>query len=160
MCSSDLRFGKVSRALHHEPLFDSSISLVCSQDHPLARRRTPRLEEIASYKLVSPIVRNTSSKRMIDAAFMKAGKTPHNFIEAGNCQTACEFVEAGIGVGLVHSFCAQRLASTNLHVRDLSHRLTSGTFSAIYHKAGSRPAIFQLLHDTLLLPSKLGRYAR
>jgi DNA-binding transcriptional LysR family regulator len=152
------RFGKVPKRLEHEPLIDSSVALVCRQDHALAGRRTPRLEQIARYRLVSPIVRNISSKRTIDAAFAKYGVAPSSFIEAGNCHTACEFVEAGIGVGLVHSFCAHSAASAHLHVRELNRYFGIGTFSAIYQKAGSRPAIFQIVREALLVSSKAGRY--
>lgn len=145
------RFIKVPNILEIEPLIESSISLVCPLDHPLARRRMPRLEEIASHKLVS-LSGNLSSRRMIDTAFANAGVVPGSFIEAGNCQTACDFVEAGIGVGLVHTFCTSRATLANLHFRDLSRYLGRGTFSAIYQKAGARPALFKRLRDALLAP--------
>jgi DNA-binding transcriptional LysR family regulator len=154
------RFAKVPNRLEHEPLIDSSVALVCRRDHPLAGMRTVRLEQIARYRLVSPIVRNTSSKRIIDAAFAKFGVAPSSFIEAGNCHTACEFVEAGIGIGLVHSFCAQGTAAPDLHVRELNRYFGSGTFSAIYQKAGSRPAIFKSVREALLVSSTAGRYAK
>lgn len=151
-------FGKVSKMLDHEPIIKTTISLVYPQGHPFDRHRMPSLKEIASYKLVSPIVRNTSSKRMLDTAFAQAGVKSTNFIEAGNCHTACEFVEAGIGVGLAHTFCALRAASGNLRYRDLSRYFGGRTFSAIYQKAGSRPALFKRLHEALLVSRKIAQH--
>jgi DNA-binding transcriptional LysR family regulator len=144
------RFSKVPRMLEMQPILQSSISLACLPDHPLARRKMPQLKDVVGYKLVT-LASGQSSRAMIDDAFTKAGVVPGSYIEAGNCRTVCEFVEAGVGIGLMHTFCSRRAASAKLHFWDFSRYFVTGTFSVVYQKGGSRPALFKKLRDALLV---------
>jgi DNA-binding transcriptional LysR family regulator len=144
------RFRQVSRALEVKPLIESSISLVCGSDHPLAHRGVPRLEELGRHKLVI-LAEGHSTREIIDTVFAKAGIRLKSHIDAGNCHTVKEFVEAGLGVGLVHSFCARRDRLEKLHYIDLSCYFGKGTFSAIYPKESvSSPALLKKLQTALL----------
>jgi DNA-binding transcriptional LysR family regulator len=135
-----------------ETIIESSISMVCLEDHPLAARPTIRLPDLARHKLVT-LARAHSTRAMIDRAFDQASVAPRSYIEAGNCQAVCEFVEAGLGIGLVHTFCTRRAASPKLRYRDLSRYLGTGAFSAIYQKqTGPHPALFKKLKEALFAP--------
>jgi DNA-binding transcriptional LysR family regulator len=130
------RFLKVPRSIEKEPIVESSISLACLRDHPLLRRKAPQIEDIARYKLVT-LRRYNSTRRIIDAAFSEVGIKTRSCIEAGTCQTVCDFVENGLGVGLIHSFCAKRESKGRLGYLDLSHCFGTVGFSAIYRKGAT-----------------------
>jgi DNA-binding transcriptional LysR family regulator len=144
------RFTRVPNTLEMKQIIETSVSLVCLPDHPLARRKVPRLQDLARYKLIT-LPDHHSTRRMIDAGFAKAEVYPGSYIEAGNCHAVCEFVDGGLGVGLIHTFCSRRAASADLHYVDLNRYFGKGTFSAVYQKqAGHFPALFKSLQDALL----------
>lgn len=142
------RFLGVPATMEVAPIVESTMALVCPRDHPLVQRKIVRLADIARFKLVSA---GHSTKETIDVAFAKVGISTRGHIEAGNCQTAREFVAAGIGLGLIHAFCTRRPSTDRLHIRDLSRHLGTRTFSALYRKQpGTRPTLFKQLRDALL----------
>lgn len=146
------RFRQVSSVLEITPLIESAISLVCKPDHPLAQIELPRLEELGRYKLVT-LPEGHSTRDSIDAAFAKAGVRTRRYLDAGNCHTVKEFVEAGLGIGLVHNFCARPDRAEDLHYIDLSCYFGVGTFSAIYPKQSlSTSALFKKLQHALIAP--------
>ena len=146
------RFVKVPKTVMVAPIVESSISMVCLEDHPLAGSRELQLSDLARYKLVT-LSGGHSTRAMIDAAFKKSGIVPRRFIEVGNCLAVCDFVSAGIGIGLVHTFCTRQKVSYNLRYRELSRHLGKGAFSAIYKKQiGSHGHLIKKLKDSLLVP--------
>ncbi|GAA6119159.1 transcriptional regulator CynR [Acidovorax sp. FG27] len=58
-----------------EPLFDERLQLVVHDGHPLARRRSLRLRELAGVPLAL-LPQSFATRRMIDAAFAQAGIAP------------------------------------------------------------------------------------
>jgi DNA-binding transcriptional LysR family regulator len=139
------RFGAVPKAIECEPVIESSISLVYPANHPMLRGRRPKIEEIARCTLVTLPSRH-STRRIIDTAFAKVRLKTQSRIEAGNCQTICDFVEQGVGVGLIHSLCARREPKGRLRYADLSHCFGSVGFSAIYRRTtGASPALTAML---------------
>ena len=139
------RYSKLPRTVEKESIMTSSVSLACRRDHPLLRRKTPQIEDIACYKLVTLPSRN-STRRLINGAFSKAGIKTRSWLEAGTCQTVCSFVESGLGVGLIHSLCANRERKDQLRYIDLGHCFGTVEFSAIYRKgAPASPAFARML---------------
>jgi DNA-binding transcriptional LysR family regulator len=139
------RYSKVPKGIEKEPIIASSVSLACPRDHPLLRRNAPQIEDIARYKLVTLPNRN-SMRRLINAAFAKAGIQTRSCIEAGTCQTVCSFVESGLGIGLIHTLCAGREGKGQLRYIDLSHCFGTVEFSAVYRKgAPASPAFVRML---------------
>ena len=103
------------------------------------------MEDIARYKLVTLPSRN-STRRLIGSEFSRSGIKTRSYIEAGTCQTVCGFVESGLGVGLIHSLCANREPNGKLRYLDLSHCFGNVEFSAIYRKGAlSSRALSHLL---------------
>lgn len=142
------RFLKVPDPLSMQPVFETSVSLVCSLDHPLARRKAIRLADLARYKLITLLGRHSTRQKM-ETAFAEVGIETRSYIEAGNCQTICEFAEAGIGVGVVHTSCI-REAATRLHHRELSRYFGKATFSMVCPKYGAGSPIFvEVLREAL-----------
>jgi DNA-binding transcriptional LysR family regulator len=139
------RYSKVPKGIERERIAESSVSLACPRDHPLLRRNAPQIEDIARYKLVTLPSRN-STRRLINAAFSKAGVKTRSCIEAGTCQTVCSFVESGLGIGLIHSLCAGRERKGQLRYIDLSHCFGTVEFSVVYRKgAPATPGFVRML---------------
>jgi DNA-binding transcriptional LysR family regulator len=136
-------FGDVSSSIEVTPILETAMTLVCPKDHPLAARKHIRADDIAQHKLLTA---GPSSARIGKARLPTRG-----LIEAGNCQTACELVAAGVGVGLVHTFCTHRASSHKFHFRDVSRLFGKRAFSAIYRRqTGGRPTLLKRLKDALL----------
>lgn len=139
------RFTTVPAGIEIEPIVESSITMISPAKDSRFRGKRPSIEEIARCKLVTLPSRH-STRRIIDAAFTKAGLTTRSCIEAGTCQTVCDFVEQGVGVGLIHSFCARRETKGKLRYTDLSHCFGSVGFSAIYRSTSATlPAVIAML---------------
>ncbi|HXF53323.1 MAG TPA: LysR family transcriptional regulator [Hyphomicrobiaceae bacterium] len=145
------RYDKVPKGVEKEPIMESSVSLVCPEDHPILRKRTPQIGDIGRYRLVTLPSRN-STRRLINKAFFRARIKLHNCIEAGTCQTVCSFVESGLGVGLVHTLCAGRDGSGKLRYRELSHCFGSVEFSAVYRNGRPVSPVFTRMLEVCTAP--------
>jgi|GEM_PF-6998233 len=130
---------------------ESSVSLVCVKNHPLLRKRTPQIEDIGRYRLVT-LPRRNSTRRLINKAFFKARIKMHNCIEAGTCQTVCSFVESGLGVGLIHTLCAGRDGGGKLGYLDMSHCLGSVEFSVVYRNGRPASPVFARMLEVCTAP--------
>jgi DNA-binding transcriptional LysR family regulator len=138
--------GRMPKTLEKELVCETSFSLVCKAGHPLLRRKKPLLEDIARYQLVL-LARQFTIRRMLDGVFSQAGITPGSRIEASSCHNVCEFVDHGVGVGIIHAMCADHSPPPSLRFVDLSHHFGKVTFSAIYRKTGAAasPAMLGML---------------
>ena len=146
------RFLEVPNEIETEPIVESSISLVCAPDHPLSKRKRPRLQDLLHYKLIT-LPEGHSTRRVIDAAFSRARIRTRSYIEVGNCQTVREIVGSGIGIGLVHSLCTQREPVGNLYHLNLNRHFGNMMFSAVHlKKAASSPALLKMLKDYIRSP--------
>jgi DNA-binding transcriptional LysR family regulator len=96
-------YRKVPRGIAKRKFLETDISLVFPRGHPIERRSS--LQDIASYRVVT-LRRSSATRQMIDASFTRAGVAVPSILEVGRCQSVMDFVEQGLGVGLVHSICA------------------------------------------------------
>jgi LysR family carnitine catabolism transcriptional activator len=146
MESENRQSARVPKTLEKDLIVQSSFSLACSAGHPLLRQKRPLLEDIARYKLVT-VPRQYAARKIIDAAFSQAGVTVRSCIEASSCQNVCEFVEKGVGVGIIHTVCSEHGPKGRLRFIDLSHYFGKVTFSAVYRKTGAMasPAMLGML---------------
>jgi DNA-binding transcriptional LysR family regulator len=138
--------GRIPKTLEKDLVTQSGFSLVCKAGHPLLRHKRPMLEDIARYQLVM-VSRQFTIRRLLDGVFSQAGINLRNCIEASSCQNVCEFVDKGIGVGIIHTLCASHAPPPGLRFIDLSPLFGKVTFSAIYRKTGAAasPAILGML---------------
>jgi len=136
-------FTDVPNSLEITPIITTSLTLAVLNGHPLASRKQIRVEDLSEYKV---LIAGSSSARI--------GKTRwamHGLIESGNCQTACDLVEAGVGVGLIHTFCSCRAPAGKFHLIDLGRLFGDRIFSAILRKqAEGRSTLLMRLKDALL----------
>jgi DNA-binding transcriptional LysR family regulator len=156
--SIDLGIGfvpKLPRTLARERVTDSTLSLACSVGHPLLRRQPARLADIARHRLLL-LPHGSSTRTVIDDGFAAAGIETGEVIEAGNCRTALEFAERGVGVAIIHSLCVGHMDNARLSYIDLGHQFGRVEFSVIYRRRSKRPPPLQGLLDALTSPHAPG----
>lgn len=142
-------FPTLPAALEKEIVTESTLSLVCARNHPLARRQPLRLDDIARHKLVLP-PDQSSTRKIIDRVFAKANIKTRDVIEVGSCQTARDFAENGVGVALVHALCVSHRPSTQLHYIDISAQFGKVDFSVVYRKEGAHSLLLRGLLDQMM----------
>jgi DNA-binding transcriptional LysR family regulator len=84
---------------YHE-LFAMDWSLVAPPGHPLATRRTPRLDQIAEHALILYERGSTGRQHILDA-FHAHRLAPRVALETTSTETIVSMVEAGLGVSIV-----------------------------------------------------------
>jgi DNA-binding transcriptional LysR family regulator len=138
-------FPKVPRACERTTIVRSSLSLVCPSGHPLLRKPSPKLEEIARHRLIL-LQRQGVSRAMVDRAFAKRSIDTGSVIEAANCPTAIALVQKGVGVAIIHSVCLRQEFTAGLQMVELN-AFPKIEFSILYRKGGVRSEIMRGLLD-------------
>jgi DNA-binding transcriptional LysR family regulator len=140
-------FPKLSSGVISHRISESTLAVACSPGHPLLRAQPLRLSDIARFRLLL-LPADSSTRKLVDRGFSKSGIDPSSVMEAGNCQTALEFAEHGVGVAIVHSLCAGHRSDARLSYVDLGHQLGKIELSAIFRRGGRRlPAVQGLLDE-------------
>lgn len=137
-------FKTVPRGINKKKIQDTDISLVFPRGHPLQRRKTPTLNEIASYRVVMRR-RSSPTRQMIDDTFSQNKIELPNVLEVGRCQSVMEFVKLGLGVGLVHTICGCAEAHKNLIQIEMGRWFEKTDVSIITHSGASLSAAHQAL---------------
>lgn len=90
--------------IEYRPLASYDPMLITPRDHPLARRRSVTLEDIAAHGLILP-PRHLSSSRMVDLVF-EQHRVPYQIrLEAGGWEVIKQFVARGLGISICASLC-------------------------------------------------------
>lgn len=104
--------------LQFTPLLKDRMVAVLPDGHPLLQAKTMRLADL----LASPLVlmdRDSSVRRIVDAACASIGRMAEPAFEAAYMSTAIGLVRAGLGATLLPSSAAELRATSDLTVRDL-----------------------------------------
>ena len=84
------------------PLLRERLVVLMASDHPLAKRKKVRIDELADTPLILyPKHQNAQFKRTVQALYRDAGVTPFVAHQAYEIQTAIALVAAGLGVTVV-----------------------------------------------------------
>ncbi len=104
---------KANPWLDAEPLYELTIVLVTSRDHPLARQQTIGVGDLAQYPLLNADLVTTA---ILEKAGQFVGQA--SVVEAVFAATIRRYAALGIGFGLIRSLPA-RPPDPNLHERDM-----------------------------------------
>lgn len=88
--------------LKFEPLWNDPYVLALRCDHPLARRRSLTLADVAGERWVT-VARTSRNRQLLDDWFTASGRSPQAWLEVSHVITMVAMVEAGLGVGIVPS---------------------------------------------------------
>jgi len=107
-----------SPSLKVHPIFRDRLLLVTSTDHPLARRRSVRIAEIAEYPLIFP--RTGHTRAMLDKHFRPHRGSMRVAMELPSVGMIKGFVAAGLGISLISSsFARDEVASGQVKLVDI-----------------------------------------
>lgn len=108
---------EVPEDVTYEPIFTYNPTLITALDHPLARRKRVRLEEICPYGLILP-PRHLSTWRLVNLVFQQHKLNYTVALEAGGWEVIKKYVELGLGISIVTDICldgTERLARIPLN---------------------------------------------
>jgi DNA-binding transcriptional LysR family regulator len=98
-----------------EPSIIGHIQCVVPKDHPLAKRSTVSINEIAKHSIVS-YYEDTLIGRVLLNRFEELDLTPKISVQVRFNDVACAMVEHGLGVGFAYDFASTESLSPNLTV--------------------------------------------
>ncbi|MCB1752987.1 MAG: LysR family transcriptional regulator [Gammaproteobacteria bacterium] len=88
----------------YQPLVTYAPALIVPTDHPLARKKRVKLEEISQYALILPPP-NLATWRLVDMVFRQHDLTLKCGMEAGGWEVIKKYVEMGMGLSIVTDVC-------------------------------------------------------
>ncbi len=125
------RYQKLPAGIQKVALFKDRILLIYSLNNPPRWLGRGRLEALATCRLIL-LTRNSATRKLIDASFMRKGIGVDDVIEVSNCEAGIEFVRLGLGMGLVHKICVSGTQDKGLGVVDMSRFFGRAEVSLIY----------------------------
>ncbi|WP_375322594.1 HTH-type transcriptional regulator CysB [Aliivibrio logei] len=117
------------------PCYHWNRSIVVTKDHPLAKKTTITIEDLAAYELVTYVFGFTG-RSALDSAFNKAGLKPKIVFTATDADVIKTYVRLGVGVGVIASMAMDEERDSDLVALDASHIFDAST-TTIGFKRGS-----------------------
>lgn len=105
--SADFAIGAmddVPEDLIYYPIYNYEPILIAPIDHPLASNDTITPQDISPYGFILP-PRSLSTLNQIDAVFKENGLNCQVVLEVGGWEVIKRYVELGLGISIVTSFC-------------------------------------------------------
>ena len=107
------------------------VMLITPPDHPLAKKRDLRLEDLSPYGLILPPKRLVTY-RLVDLVFQQA-RVPYTVaLEVGGWEVIKRYVELGMGVSIVMSICIA--GNENLEVIPVGEHFPKRTYGVVWRK--------------------------
>jgi DNA-binding transcriptional LysR family regulator len=95
---------EVPEDIVYHPTFAYDPMLIVPPDHPLARKRTITMKDVAKYPLILP-PQHLTTWRVVDFVFQKHNLNYRVALEAGGWEVIKKYVEHGLGISIVTSIC-------------------------------------------------------
>jgi DNA-binding transcriptional LysR family regulator len=135
--------------------YESPISVVCSNEHPLARKDHVSVYDISEETFLLT-EKNCSYRKIFVNHLQSFGITPKIFLEIGNTEIIKKFVEADLGIAVLPYFTLlEELGTNKLKVIKLNDYQLMMQGQLFYHKNKWRsPALnlfIQLVKDSHLI---------
>jgi DNA-binding transcriptional LysR family regulator len=92
-----------SPVLEYKDLFDRQFQLLCSQRHPLARKRQLVPTDLTGYPMIAP-PRGSFSQRMLERVLQRHGlaERVHVLVESRTVGVVCHYAALGLGIALLY----------------------------------------------------------
>lgn len=104
---ADLAVGSMIDApddITYHPIFTYDPVLITSLQHPLAKKKQLRLEDVGPHGLILP-PRHLSTWRVVDTVFHQHNVEYKVTLEAGGWEVVKKYVELGLGISIVTNIC-------------------------------------------------------
>lgn len=123
----------VPNDLSYEPVQSYDPLLITPLEHPLARQRELRLEDLSPYGLILPPQRLTTY-RLVDLIFQQR-KVPFQVaIEVGGWEVIKQYVALGLGISIVTGICIGEDDRTRLAVRNMGAWFPQRSYGVVVRK--------------------------
>ncbi|BDX06473.1 HTH-type transcriptional regulator CysB [Planctobacterium marinum] len=115
------------------PCYHWNRSIIVNQEHPLAKKESIRIEDIAQYPLVTYVFGFTGRSEL-DEAFSRAGLDPKIVFTATDADVIKTYVRLGVGIGVIASMAIDENLDTDLVKIDASHLFNYSTTKIGFRK--------------------------
>ncbi len=115
------------------PCYHWNRSIIVNRDHPLAKKTTITIEDIAEYNLVTYVFGFTG-RSSLDQAFSAAGIEPKIVFTATDADVIKTYVRLGVGVGVIASMAIDEKLDADLVKIDASHLFEYSTTKIGFRK--------------------------
>jgi DNA-binding transcriptional LysR family regulator len=134
--------------LESTPILKDRFALICRKDHPLARRRQVRWEELRGHALIVP-GGGSSNRPLLDAALGPLNVQLPAPYEVQRSATAVGLVAEGLGAAIVPRLSIQAGAYPQLRLIGLTGPVVERTFVLLRRKGAVLSPPAQALHDLI-----------
>src|SRR5688572_12558689 len=119
--------------LSYAPVYRFEPMLITPPEHPLARKRDLKLEDLSPYGLILPPQRLTTY-RMVDLVFQK-NRVPYTVaLEVGGWEVIKQYVALGMGISIVPASCLSDADRARLSARSLAAYFPSRSYGVVVRK--------------------------
>jgi DNA-binding transcriptional LysR family regulator len=113
--------------IEFEPVLQDPFVVACTKDHPLAKRKKIRWDELGEHSYIT-LAQGSGNRLLIDLALAQSKSHPRWFCEVHHVPAMVSLIEAGLGVGVVPRLAMPRqghptLVSIPLHEPDVARTL-------------------------------------
>jgi DNA-binding transcriptional LysR family regulator len=142
-------FPAVPKTLQQEVIVDTTMSLVCPPRHPLLSSPRPTPADMAQQTLIV-FPGHSDTRKVVDKALGQSAVEPMSIIEVASCETACTFVQTGLGVAIVHSLCIGHAHPRSVRWIDLGQQFGTIPFSVVFRRGATDSPLIRGLLDELM----------
>lgn len=115
------------------PCYHWNRSIIVNQDHPLTKKESLSIEDIAQYPLVTYVFGFTGRSEL-DEAFSRAGLEPKIVFTATDADVIKTYVRLGVGIGVIASMAIDNNLDKDLVKIDASHLFNYSTTKIGFRK--------------------------
>ncbi|MGW3166237.1 LysR family transcriptional regulator substrate-binding protein [Streptomyces sp. NPDC001142] len=129
-------------------LLDEEVALALPLGHPLARRTSVGIEELADRPLISTRPGHWR-RRLLDQLFAGRGLTPRIICEGDEAGAIAELISAGLGIGLVPVIAQRTVSRVPLAWVGIDSPDCRRVLTLYWAQGGRLPAPARLLRDAI-----------
>ena len=119
--------------LSYTPVYRFEPMLITPLDHPLARKRDLRLDDLSPYGLILPPKRLTTY-RLVDLVFQQ-NRVPYTVaLEVGGWEVIKQYVAMGLGISIVTAICLTEADHQRLATRSLANWFPARSYGIVMRK--------------------------
>ncbi|MBZ0087785.1 MAG: LysR family transcriptional regulator [Thermomonas sp.] len=119
--------------LSYTPVYRFEPMLITPLDHPLARKRDLRLDDLSPFGLILPPKRLTTY-RLVDLVFQQ-NRVPYTVaLEVGGWEVIKQYVAMGLGISIVTAICLTEADHQRLATRSLANWFPARSYGIVMRK--------------------------
>ncbi len=139
--------------LEFEPVLQDPFVVACTKDHPLAKRKKIRWEELGQHPYIT-LAQGSGNRLLLDLALAQRESHPRWFCEVRHVPAMVSLVEAGLGLGVVPRLAMPRQGHPTLVSIPLQEPEVTRTLGLIKRRGRELTPAARYLYDLLIQAMK------